>query len=133
MPTVTEMEKKAKEFKNFVFFHKKAVEIEDFVFLGYGGGGFSQSDPEFRGVARGWYGKYQDKKIILVTHGPPFGVSADKINEDHVGNKDFRKFIERIVPRLVVCGHIHETAGAVDEIGITKVINPGWEGMTIEL
>jgi Icc-related predicted phosphoesterase len=55
------------------------------------------------------------------------------MNGRHVGNKDFRSFIERIKPNLVICGHIHETAEKKDKIGKTIVINPGWEGVVVEL
>ena len=113
--------------------HKKAVEIEDYLFLGFGGLGFVAEDAEFRKVAREWYGKYNGKKIVLVTHQPPFGNKIDLLGNRHVGNKDFTKFIQRVNPRLVITGHIHETAGEIDKIGKTKVINPGWEGMVVEL
>jgi Icc-related predicted phosphoesterase len=122
-----------KSYENCVEFNKKAVKVGGYVFLGYGEGGFSLNDPEFRKVSRGWYGKYQKEKVILVLHGPPFGTRLDKIDGKYVGNKDFRKFIERIKPKMVICGHLHETAGKIDKIGKTKVINPGWEGAVVEL
>ena len=121
------------QFNNVINFHQQAVEIEDYVFLGYGEGGFALEDAEFRKFARDWYGKYNSKKIILVTHGPPFGTKLDLINKHHVGNKDYRKFIERIKPRVAICGHLHETANTMDEIEGVKLIHPGWEGMVIEL
>lgn len=71
--------------------------------------------------------------MILLLHGPPFGTTADLINERHVGHKDYRAFIERAKPKLVICGHLHETFGATDMIGATKVVNPGQEGMVIEM
>ncbi len=113
--------------------HKQAIPIGDFMFLGYGGGGFAQEDPVFRKIARQWYGSYKEQKVVLVTHGPPFSTTLDLLGQRHVGNKDYRKFIERMNPRLVIAGHLHETAGATDTIGKTKLVNPGWEGMVIEL
>jgi len=121
------------DYPNCINFNQKAVRIGEYLFLGYGGGGFSLEDPEFRKVARGWYSKYNGEKIILVLHGPPHGNKTDLIDKNHVGNIDFRKFIERIKPKLVVCGHLHETAGVQDKIGNIKVINPGWDGLVIEL
>jgi len=121
------------DYKNCILFHRKALKYEDYVFLGYGEGGFSLSDAEFRKLARQWYGEFQKEKIVLVTHAPPFGTELDKLDKHHVGNKDFRKFIERIKPKLVICGHLHETAGKIDTIGEAKVVNPGWEGMVINL
>jgi len=121
------------DYENCVDFNKKAVKVGSYVFLGYGEGGFALCDADFRKIARGWYGKYQKEKIVLVSHAPPFGTAVDKLNGRHVGNKDFRSFIERIKPKLVICGHLHETAGKIDKIGETKIINPGWEGMVVDL
>ena len=121
------------DYDNCFNLHQRAIKIGEYVFLGYGGGGFAMEDAEFRKIAREWYGKFKDQKIVLVTHGPPFGTKLDLLGSRQVGNKDYRKFIERIKPRLVVCGHLHETAGRVDRIGKTKLVNPGWDGMIIEL
>ena len=123
----------SKEFKNVINFHKEVFVKDDYVFLGYGEGGFAMEDAEFRKIAREWYGKYNGKKVILVLHGPPYNTKIDLLRDHHVGNKDFRKFIERIKPRLTICGHLHETVNIIDEIAGTKVIHPGWEGMVIEL
>jgi uncharacterized protein len=120
-------------FSNCINLHLRAITIGDYLFLGYGGGGFSAEDPDFRKLAREWYGSYKDKKIVLVTHAPPFNTKIDVIDKNHVGSIDYRKFIERIKPKVVVCGHLHETAGLTDTIGNTKIVNPGWEGMVIEL
>lgn len=113
--------------------HGNALPIGDFMFLGYGGGGFAQEDATFRKIARQWYGSYKERKTVLVTHGPPFATTLDLLNQRHVGNKDYRKFIERMKPKLVIAGHLHETAGKTDTIGKTKLVNPGWDGMVIEL
>lgn len=121
------------DYGNCIDFNKKAVKVKDYVFLGYGEGGFALEDAEFRKIARGWYGDYQKEKVILVLHAPPFGTAADKVDGRYVGNKDFRSFIERIKPKLVICGHLHENAGKKDKIGETVVINPGWEGVVVEL
>lgn len=122
-----------KDFSFCTNLHRKAITLGNYVFLAYGGGGFAAQDAEFRKIAREWYGRYNGQKIVLVTHGPPFDTKLDILPQGHVGNKDYRKFIERIHPKLVVCGHLHETAGQTDVLGSTKLVNPGWEGMVIEL
>jgi uncharacterized protein len=121
------------DYPNVINFNRKVFKIDNYVFMGYGGGGFALEDKEFRKIAREWYSKYQDEKTVLITHGPPYRTTLDHLEKRHVGNKDYRKFIERIQPKLVIAGHIHETAGAVDEIKKTKLVHPGWEGMVIEL
>ena len=90
-------------------------------------------DAEFRKISRDWYGKYKDKKIVLVTHQPPYGTKLDRLGQRHVGNEDYRKFIERIEPKVAISGHLHETVGLSDSIGKTKIVNPGWDGMVVEL
>lgn len=122
-----------KDYEHCVDLHEKALKVKGYIFLGYGEGGFALEDAEFRKIARHWYGEYQKEKIILVVHAPPFGTQLDRLDNRYAGNKDIRSFIERIKPKLVVCGHLHENAGKVDKIGETQIINPGWEGMVVEL
>lgn len=121
------------KFANLVNLDRNAKVVGDYVFLGYGGGGFSLQDPAFRKIAREWYGKYNGSKIILITHQPPYGTKLDWLLNRYVGNKDFTNFMLRVKPKLVLSGHLHETVGLVDEIGETKIANPGWEGMVVEL
>lgn len=122
-----------KDYPNCINIDRQAVELGEYVIMAYGGDGFSTTDTNFRQISRKWYGNYKNKKTILVTHGPPFGTLLDKLKSKHVGNKDYRKFIERIKPKLAISGHIHETMGEIDTVGDTKCINPCWEGMIIEL
>lgn len=127
------LDKFAEEYPFLINFHHRTFKIGAYIFLGHGGGGFANQDEEFRKIGREWYGKFKEKKTVLVTHGPPAETKLDLLNNQHVGNVDYRKFIQRIKPRLVICGHLHELAGTVDTIDKTKVINPGWEGMVVEL
>ncbi|MEK6900377.1 MAG: metallophosphoesterase [Nanoarchaeota archaeon] len=121
------------EYPNLVNLDRAAKIVGEYVFLGYGGGGFTLQDANFRKTAREWYGRYNGKKILLVTHQPPYGNKLDLMGQRHVGNKDFTAFILRIKPKLALSGHLHETVGTVDSIGETKIANPGWDGMVIEL
>jgi len=121
------------EFPHCISLDRKATMIGDYIFLGFGGGGFAMKDADFRKLARFWYGKFNGQRIVLLTHQPPFATKLDALNDRHVGNEDFRDFIVRIKPRLAISGHLHETVGEVDVMGDTKLINPGWDGMVIEL
>lgn len=59
---------------------------------------------------------------VLMSHFPPHGTNADKIPSGvHVGSTALRAWIEKAKPKLVFCGHIHETAG-IEQIGSTKVV-----------
>lgn len=124
-----------KEYPGCINVDRSALELDEYVLLSYGGDGFSLEDPEFRNLSREWYGKYKEKKVILLLHGPPARTKLDYLEhlKRHVGNRDYRKFIERMQPKLVICGHLHETAGMIDEIGTSKIVSPQWEGMVIEM
>ncbi|HIJ11888.1 TPA: hypothetical protein HA278_07565 [Candidatus Woesearchaeota archaeon] len=123
-----------KDYENCHYLHENAQKVGKYIFLGYGGGGFAQEDKQFRKVSREWYGKYNgNKNLILVTHMPPFGCKLDKLEMGHVGSKDYVKFIKRITPKMVLCGHLHENEGVVEKINGITMLNPGREGKVIEL
>ncbi|MEK6950129.1 MAG: metallophosphoesterase [Nanoarchaeota archaeon] len=127
------LDQAVRPFPNCLNLHDRFMKIDDYLFLGYGGDGFAMEDARFRKVAREWYGKYNGQKLVLLTHGPPFGTMLDRLGNRHVGNKDYRDFIERIKPKLALSGHLHETFGAMDMIGSTRCVNSGKEGMVVEL
>ncbi len=60
---------------------------------------------------------------ILVTHGPPYGIFDETIEEIRVGCEDLRLAVqERIKPRIHCFGHIHECGNSITKIdGITYV------------
>lgn len=66
---------------------------------------------------------------VLVTHSPPRGVVDLSSRGQHLGSTAIRAAIERIKPALVVCGHIHGSAGQCEKIGSTPVVNAGPEGV----
>lgn len=121
------------QFSNCINLDKNSLTIGNYVICGYGGNNLTRDDPIFRKVAREWYSSNNKKKIILVLGGPPFGTEVDKVGENYLGNYDYRKFVDRIKPALVICGNIIENAGKMDKINSTKIINPGFEGMVVEL
>src|SRR3989338_7477710 len=119
----------SKLFKNIIFIHKNYFVQDNVMFLGYGGGGFALVDKEFEKIAITKFKQViknnQDKKIILVTHAPPYKTRLDKLMQGHCGNKSIRNFVERNKIDLLICGHLHENFGKEGKIGRTKVINPG--------
>ena len=125
----------SKLFKNIIFIHKSHFIEHKALFLGYGGGGFSIADKEFEKTAKAKFKnlikKNADKKIILITHPPPYKTNLDKLVEGHCGNKSIRNFIEKNKVDLLICGHLHENFGKEDTIKKTKIINPGPFGKII--
>ncbi len=62
---------------------------------------------------------------VMVCHQPPYLTLNDTLtNGSHVGSKSVREFIQKVQPLVCFTGHIHEAAG-IDEIGKTKIVNPG--------
>ena len=126
----------SKLFKNIIFIHKKSFIEDNVLFLGFGGGGFALVDKKFEKVSikfKKIVNDNKDKKIILVTHAPPYKTKLDKLIQGHCGNKSIRHFIERNKIDLLICGHLHENFGKEDKIGKAKVINPGPYGKIVEV
>ena len=115
--------------------HKRIYRINDLLFVGYGTDGFSHEDRKFEEFIKKvkQYIKKEDK-VILITHGPPYGTKLDKLpHVDHVGNKSYRKAITFLNPLFYFCGHLHENFNKKDKIGKTWIINPGPEGKIINI
>jgi len=125
----------SKRYPNVEFLHKKMKRIGDYVFVGYGGGGFSKKDPEFVHAMKKLSEKLsKNDKVILLTHGPPYGTKLDfRPGYGHVGNIDYREFIDKHNVVIALCGHIHEGFGKHQKIGHTLLINPGPKGKIIEI
>ena len=55
---------------------------------------------------------------ILITHGPPFGILDQLVNDEHVGCKDLLQTVQAIRPEVHLFGHIHESYGTTKHFGI---------------
>ena len=66
---------------------------------------------------------------ILICHGPPrgYGDHSGRRSGDqpHVGSTALTEAIERIRPRLMVCGHIHSGYGRY-RLGETEIVNAAY-------
>ncbi|MFH2020749.1 MAG: metallophosphoesterase [archaeon] len=123
-----------RDFENLKFMHKGVYHTGDYVFMGYGGDGFSTNDPEFDKVAKFFKSESLGKKrIIMITHGPPHGTEIDKLHGDYRGSKSYRAFMDDVKPHLFISGHLHENAGKHQKIGRTLLINPGKAGAIVEI
>jgi Icc-related predicted phosphoesterase len=109
--------------------HGDGVTIGDVPFFGLGGGvpvtpfgpwsyDFTeeQADELLAGCPAG---------CVLVSHSPPKGAVDVSSRGTSLGSEAVRRAIERVTPRLVVCGHIHASAGRSEHIGSTPVVNAG--------
>lgn len=66
---------------------------------------------------------------VLISHSPPYGILDVSARGQHLGSRAVRKMIEKKIPRLVVCGHIHESGGKMEKLGKTTVANAGPYGL----
>ena len=80
---------------------------------------FMKSPAELAGV----YATIPERIDILVSHQPPYGcgdryehVTTGEI--EHLGSRELLAAIERIRPRLVICGHLHGGYGCYEHEGI---------------
>jgi len=126
----------SKIYKNIIFIHKKHFVFDDVLFLGFGGGGFSSIDKNFEHFSKKFkkiINENLDKKIILVTHAPPYKTKLDNIDGAYCGNKSIRHFIEKNKVDLLICGHLHENFGKEDKIHKTVILNPGPFGKIVRV
>lgn len=115
--------------------HKKTLIIDDVLFLGCGGGGFSRYFTIFDKAAKEFKTAMQKHKgkVVLVTHAPPYKTKLDEMGLYDVGAEPIKKFIEDSQPDLAICGHIHENAGKEDKVKKTRIVNPGPKGMLLQI
>ena len=116
--------------------HGEVVTLEGIPFYGIGGGipvtpfgewSFDLTDDEAEVMLAGC-----PMDGVLVSHSPPHG-HVDEAGGRHLGSHSVLETIERVSPRLVVCGHIHGCWGQRSAIGPTLVVNVGPEGQFLEL
>ncbi len=114
-------------YKNITFIHNKLYKFQDCYFLGWGGGGFSQIEKEFERRIKKV--NIHGKKVVLVTHAPPYNTKLDILSKEHYGSKSITRYIQKNKNIILhVCGHFHENEGRHDRINQAKIINPGPAG-----
>jgi Icc-related predicted phosphoesterase len=69
---------------------------------------------------------------VLVLHSPPKDHCDSAGDGGNFGSPALLRAIEEKRPRLVVCGHIHESWGCESQVGPTPVRNLGPKGTWIE-
>lgn len=62
---------------------------------------------------------------IVILHSPPKGVADVTSRGQSVGSTAIRAAIERLQPKLALCGHVHDSWGRSGLIGQTRVVNLG--------
>ncbi len=60
---------------------------------------------------------------ILISHSPPKGILDISSNGESLGSTALKETITTKNPLLVICGHIHASAGQIERYGETTIIN----------
>lgn len=117
--------------------HGSQVTVGQFTFYGIGGGipvtpfgtwSYDFTEEEARELLADC-----PQGCILVTHSPPKGAVDVAEGGKSLGSIAIRETVERVQPLLVVCGHIHASAGRRTTIGPTPVVNAGPHGIVWQL
>jgi Icc-related predicted phosphoesterase len=120
-----------------VVLHGSGIEICDIPFYGIGGGipvtpfgdwSYDFSEREARAMLSDL-----PSGAILVSHSPPQGCVDVSSSGVSLGSASVREAIIDKHPLLVVCGHIHESAGRHAMLGRTPVVNAGPGGVVWNL
>ncbi|MCW3073682.1 MAG: metallophosphoesterase [Flaviaesturariibacter sp.] len=69
-----------------------------------------------RDIARHWNLIPSDTDL-LITHGPPYSILDQVLNERPVGDRDLLKRVGELKPKVHVFGHIHEAYGKCTKDG----------------
>lgn len=117
--------------------HGTSVTVEKITYFGIGGGipvtpfgawSYDFTEEQARELLTDC-----SSNCILVTHSPPKGALDVSSQGKSLGTVAVRETVERVHPLLVVCGHIHASAGQHTMIGSTPVVNPGPRGLEWQL
>lgn len=137
--------------------HNRVVRSGDFYLLGYSGRPlyiFEKENRDQRAFTEDeiytdldmLFRQLKDKKLILVTHDPPYkildqvveeyreygvGTYGERARNGHIGSVGLRKIVDRYKPMLHVCSHIHECKGVL--VKETIFINNGSVGEDEEI
>ena len=112
--------------------HSRCAPLGDFSVLGLGGSlpapvftPHTFSEEEYARILKTAMDQCDRAPDIIISHQPPYNTKMDRVmGFRHVGSRILREFIEKTAPKLVLCGHIHESSG-VDTLGTATLVNPG--------
>ncbi|RYG90430.1 serine/threonine protein phosphatase [Loktanella sp. IMCC34160] len=62
---------------------------------------------------------------ILVSHSPPKGCGDWHSRRGNIGSEAILDYARRVQPKLILCGHVHDSWGWRGTIGTTRVANLG--------
>lgn len=117
--------------------HSGGATVRGAVFYGLGGGvpvtpfgawSYDFTEEQAEGLLAGC-----PAGCVLVSHSPPKGAADVSSRGKSIGSVAVREAVVRARPALVVCGHVHGSAGTRAAVGTTPVVNAGPRGVLWEL
>ncbi len=112
--------------------HGSGVRIGGVDFFGIGGGipvtPFGSWSYDFTEEQAGELLSGCPPGCVLVSHSPPRGAVDRSSRGESLGSVAIRDAVLRLRPVLVVCGHIHGSAGQQVRLGSSPVVNAGPQG-----
>lgn len=105
-----------KGFRHAIYLEDDLIEIQGLRIWGspwsalFRNGAFMAPEADLDGI----YSRIPENIDILVTHGPAFGVLDTTLyrgKPKHVGSRALADHLQRIRPKLHVCGHVHQGYG----------------------
>ncbi|MBC8135745.1 MAG: metallophosphoesterase family protein [Fibrella sp.] len=135
--TLDELVEACRDWKTATVLHGTGITINGVPFFGVGGGipvtPFGAWSYDFTEAEGEMLLADCPQSAVLVSHSPPKGVADVSSSGRSLGSEAVREAMVRTRARLVVCGHIHASAGQTDFLGATPVVNAGPEGVLFDL
>jgi Icc-related predicted phosphoesterase len=120
--------------------HSRALVLGRFAVVGVEGAPLFPNDTQDRNIGHLLYPErvlslqmklwnstaFRDKKLIIVSHAPPFGVLdfAVRFGARNIGSRPLREFLESSPNSLLcICGHVHRCGGQSAKLGKALVVN----------
>lgn len=135
--SLEELQEACRNWPAAIVLHGNGTRLQELDFYGIGGGipitPFGSWSYDFdEGAARELLAGLPEE-AILVSHSPPKGAVDRSSMGSSLGSTAVRDAILEKQPRLVVCGHIHGSAGQQEMLGESLVINAGPQGLIEEV
>ena len=121
-------------YKGVVDLHKKNYSKNKIGFFGSGttDWGFYEDEKQvYKELSKAHKNIKDLKKKIMVAHCPPRGSKIELLG--FPGSGGVRKAIDKFKPNILICGHIHDGGGIVEQIGKTKVMNVARKAKIFEI
>ncbi len=125
---------------NWTDLHGKYVEVKGYLFAGCGGGNISPFSTPYElredqfgellsklkgidGQRSGEGDNSSRRRLVLLTHCPPYGIVDEPKQGMHVGSNAIADYVMQEKPLIHFCGHIHEQGGREGMLAETRVVN----------